>query len=103
MRPKDIKKGLQRINRNACDAAASGSTQKDFNRPSGVFDVQQTTRFLKRASKNDIPAVSDISRFESVLRVCLDKRPVGWVRLERRPILSVLLRYQGIYATSHGV
>ena len=50
--PKCIAKPLQNIVRQACYSSIDPKSRKDFQKPSGIFDYQQTTRFLFRKSTN---------------------------------------------------
>ena len=50
--PKCLSKALQNIARHACYCSIDPRSRKDFLKPSGVFDFQQTTKLLRQVKKN---------------------------------------------------
>ena len=57
--PKDLKKTLQHLVRNACYHAAAHKTRKDMSKPSGVLDFDLTStfwKFSKLSFESEIPA-----------------------------------------------
>ena len=81
--PKDVRKALQQITRQACYSATPANARKDFFKPKGVFDVSQSLRFLRNRSTEGHLATLDASRFESVSVGCVltnDRlASTGWV------------------------
>ena len=68
--PSCISKALQNIVRNACYNSIDPKSRKDFNKPSGVFDFQQTTMLL-RSRKWTEPSNRDrFFRLENILVGC---------------------------------
>ena len=69
--PKDIRKALQQITRQACYVATPTNARKDFFKPKGIFDVSQSLRFVHNSTPNTQGAALDVSRFESVSVGCI--------------------------------
>lgn len=81
--PKCIAKPLQNIARHACYCSIDPRSRKDFHKPSGIFDFQQTTRCLFGKSPRFSFDREHCLRLENVLVGCVltnDRLAAsGWV------------------------
>ena len=83
--PRCISKALQNIVRNACYNSIDPKSRKDFNKPSGIFDFQQTTMLLRSCKWTEPSNRDRFFRLENILVGCTPQttalpRQVGSLR-----------------------
>ena len=68
--PKDLKKALQNIVRQACYSSIDPKSRKDFCKVQGIFDFQQTARLLRSPNLKNKLSTDHVLRLENVLVGC---------------------------------